>query len=190
MSQLSVLEYSLDELRRVVAALDDTQMDTVSNCAPWTVRRLASHALNNQLLWAGIVTGEELVSPEVTMGAVAYDGDLAAFADDVARRALALWRTDGVLSQTHVTPLGALPGSIVINFPTIDALAHAWDLSASVGHAIEFAPEELPAISAIVEATCTDAAREHGLIQPATEAPGDATDTERLLALAGRTISR
>ncbi len=190
MSQLSVLEYSIDELRRVVAALDDTQMDTVSNSAPWTVRRLASHALNNQLLWAGIVTGEELVSPEVTMGAVAYDGDLAAFADDVARRSLALWRTDGVLSQTHVTPLGELPGSIVINFPTIDALAHAWDLSASVGHAIEFAPEELPAISAIVDATCTDVAREHGLIQPATEAPGDATDTERLLALAGRTIPR
>ena len=63
-------------------------METVSNCAPWTVRRLASHTLNNQLLWAGLVTGEQLVSPEETMGAVAYDGDLAAYADDVARRAL------------------------------------------------------------------------------------------------------
>ena len=42
---------------------------------------------------------------------------------------------------------GAGAGPIVINFPTIDALAHAWDLSASVGRAIEFAPEELPAIS-------------------------------------------
>jgi len=190
MSQLSLLEYSLDELRQVVAALDGTQMNAVSNCAPWTVRRLASHALNNQLLWAGMVTGQELVSPEITMGAVAYDGDLPAFADEVARRALTLWQTDGVLSQTHVTPLGELPGTIVINFPTIDALAHAWDLSASVGHAIEFAPEELPAISAIVDATCTDAAREHGLIQPATEAPPDATDTERLTTLAGREIPR
>jgi uncharacterized protein (TIGR03086 family) len=190
MSQLSVLEYSLDELRRVVAALDDTQMETVSNCAPWTVRRLASHALNNQLLWAGLVTGEQLVSPEDTMGAVAYDGDLAAFADDVARRSLALWRTDGVLSQTHVTPMGELPGTVVINFSTIDALAHAWDISASVGHALEYAPEQLPAISVIVDATCTDAARDHGLIQPVTEAPGDATETERLMALAGRAIPR
>ena len=190
MSQLALLEYSLDELSRVVAALDDAQMATVSNCAPWTVRQLASHALNNQLLWAGMVTGEELVSAEVTMGAVAYDGDLAVFADEVARRALALWRTEGVLSQTHVTPLGELPGSIVINFPTIDALAHSWDLSASVGHAIEFAPEEMPGISAVVDATCTEGARAMGLIQPATEAPGDATDTERLMALAGRTIPR
>jgi hypothetical protein len=73
MNEVAMLEYSLDELSRVVAALDDAEMDTVTNCAPWTVRQLASHALNNQLLWAGMVTGEELVSAEVTMGAVAYD---------------------------------------------------------------------------------------------------------------------
>jgi uncharacterized protein (TIGR03086 family) len=190
MSQLDTLGYSLRELSAVVASLDDSDMGTVSNCAPWTVRRLASHALNNQLLWAGLVTGEHLVSPEETMGAVAYDGDLAAYADDVARRALALWQTEGVLSQTHVTPMGELPGSVVINFSTIDAVAHAWDLSASVGRAIEFAPEEMAAISAVVAATCTDAARDHGLIQPVTAVPDDATETERLMAAAGRAISR
>jgi uncharacterized protein (TIGR03086 family) len=190
MSQLATLEYSLHELSRVVGALNDSEMDTISNCAPWTVRQLASHALNNQLLWAGMVTGEDLVSAEDTMGAVAYEGDLALFADDVARRALALWETEGVLLQTHVTPLGELPGSIVINFPTIDALAHSWDLTASVGRAIEFTPEEIPAIAAVVEATCTDGARAMGLIKAATEPPGDATDTERLIAAAGRTIPR
>jgi uncharacterized protein (TIGR03086 family) len=174
----------------VVASLDESDLDTVSNCAPWTVRRLASHALNNQLLWAGTVTGEQLVSPEDTMGAVAHDGDLARYADDVAQRALALWQTDGVLDAVHVTPLGELPGIVVINFPTIDAIAHAWDLAASVGRPIEFAVEELPAVSAVVEATCTDAARDHGLIQPVTTVPDDATATERLMAAAGRAISR
>jgi len=190
MSQLDTLEYSLGELRGAVASLDDADLDTVSNCAPWTVRQLASHALNNQLLWAGMVTGEQLVSPEDTMGAVAYDGDLARYADDVAQRALALWQTDGVLDAVHVTPLGELPGSVVVNFPTIDALAHAWDLSASVGHPIEFAADKMPAVSAVVELTCTDAAREHGLIQPVTAVPSDANDTERLMAAAGRAISR
>ena len=190
MSQLSVLEYSLGELRRVITDLDDIEMDVPSNCPPWTVRRLASHALNNQLLWAGMVTGAQLVSPEDTMSAVSYEGDLAAYAGAVMDRALELWRTDGVLEQTHTTPLGELPGTIVINFPTVDAFAHAWDLSASVGHALEFAPEQLPAISAIVHATCTDAAREHGLIQPVTAAPDDATETEQLMTLAGRAIPR
>jgi uncharacterized protein (TIGR03086 family) len=188
--EMATLKYALDELSAVVAALDDSQMDTVTNCAPWTVRRLASHALNNQLLWAGMVAGVDIVSAEVTMGAVAYDGDLARFADEVARRAFALWSIEGVLDQIHATPLGELPGSMVINFAIIDAVAHSWDLSASVGRAIEFTPEEIPAISAVVDVTCTDAARAHGLIQPVTEPPGDATDTERLMATAGRTIPR
>jgi uncharacterized protein (TIGR03086 family) len=132
----------------------------------------------------------ELVSAEVTMAAVAHEGVLVVLTGEVARRTLALWRTEGVLSETHVTPFGELPGTVVINFPTIDALAHSWDISASVGRAIEVAPEEIPAISAIVDATCTDEARELGLIRPVTEPPGDATDTEHLMALAGRTIPR
>ena len=190
MDQLATLEYGLDELRRRVASLDDSRMETVTNCEPWTVRRLASHALNNQLLWAGLVTGQHLVSAEDTMGAVPVEGDLASFADDVAARAIAMWGTEGVLDSMHATPFGSLPGSVVINFAAIDALAHAWDLSSSVGRPIEFEPRAIPSVSAIVEMTCTDGAREHGLIKAATEPPPDATDTERLMAAAGRAIRR
>lgn len=190
MDQLATLEYALGELRNVVAALDVSQMDTVTNCEPWTVRRLASHALNNQLLWAGLVTGRQLVSAEDTMGAVAIEGDLKPVADDVVERALSLWRTDGVLAATHATPFGELPGSVVVNFAIVDAVMHAWDLSASTGQPIEFRPSAISAISAVVEATCTDAARAAGLIRPATEPAPDATDTDRLVAAAGRSAGR
>src|SRR3954468_11256609 len=108
MDQLATLEYALDELRGVVTTLDDSQMDMVTNCEPWTVRRLASHALNNQLLWAGVVTGQELASAEDTMGAVPIAGDLAPIADEVVGRAMALWRSKGVLEATHATPFGEL----------------------------------------------------------------------------------
>lgn len=190
MTQVETLEFALSELRTVVDSLDSSAMDTVTNCEPWTVRQLASHALNNQLLWAGMVAGKQIVSVEDAMGGVPHEGDLALFADDAIRRALALWETNGVLERTHVTPFGELPGSIVILFPTVDAFVHAWDLSATVGHAIEFSPDAIPTVTAVVEATCTDAAREHGVILPATEPPADATDTERLMAAAGRTIPR
>ena len=93
---------------------------------PWTVRRLASHALNNQLFWAGTVTGKETPSFEATMGAEPYDGDLGQFVSDVARRAIDMWRTDGIFDTLHVTPLGEVPGTVVINFAIIDALCHAW----------------------------------------------------------------
>jgi uncharacterized protein (TIGR03086 family) len=190
MDQLATLGYALEELRRTVASLDDSQMETVTNCEPWTVRRLASHSLNNQLLWGGLVTGEHLVSLEDTMGAVPHEGDLAAFADDVAARAMAMWGTEGALEATYNTPFGMLPGSVVVTFPTIDAVAHAWDLSSSIGRPIEFDPSAIPAISTIVDAVCTDDVRAMGIIKPATQAPPDATNTERLMAAAGRTISR
>ncbi len=144
---------------------------------------------NNQLLWGGLVTGQEIVTVDETMGAEPYDGDLAAFADDVAERSLAMWGTDGVLTSAHNTPFGELPGSVIINFATIDALCHAWDLSVSLGRPIEFPPETIPAIAAVVEATCTDAVRELGLIKGVAATPSDASDTDRLMAQAGRSRS-
>ena len=48
---------------------------------------------------------------------------------------LELWRGDGVMTAQHDTPFGVLPGAVVVDFAVIDAAAHAWDLSASVGRA-------------------------------------------------------
>ena len=165
-------------------------MDGPTNCDPWTVRRLASHAVNNQFVWAGLVAGQHLVDVEVAMGAVPIEGDLEPVADEATAHAMELWRTDGILDAVHATPFGELPGSAVIDFAVIDAAAHAWDLSTSVGHALEFDPAYIDVLSEVFAATCTDAAREVGLIQSPTEVPDDATATETLMSLAGRAIRR
>ncbi|MEP7178981.1 MAG: TIGR03086 family metal-binding protein, partial [Pseudonocardiales bacterium] len=138
------------------------------------------------LLWAGLVTGQETVSAEVTMGAVAYDGDLATYADEMAERSLAMWQTPGLLTAVHATPFGELPGSVVVNFAIIDALCHAWDLSASLGRPLEFPAEHISAIDVVVEATCTDPVRELGLIKDVAPIARDASETDRLMAKAGR----
>jgi uncharacterized protein (TIGR03086 family) len=187
---LQTLDYALEELRRVVGALDESVMESPTNCEPWSVRRLASHALNNQLVWAGLVTGQQIVALDDAMGAVPIDGDLGPIAGDVTARAFELWSSEGVLDAMHTTPFGELPGAVVIDFAIVDAAAHAWDLSASVGRPLEFDPAHIPVLTDVVEATCTDAAREIGLIQPPTDLPEGATDTERLLSAAGRAIPR
>src|SRR6476469_964117 len=127
MDHLTLLAYAEDELNRVVAGLDETEMDVVSNCQPWTIRRLASHALKNQLFWAGTVSGQELMALDEAMAAVPYEGDLAPIAAEVTALALRLWRSDGVLTAQHETPFGVLPGAVVVDFAVIDAAAHAWD---------------------------------------------------------------
>jgi uncharacterized protein (TIGR03086 family) len=190
MDHLHAIDYGLGQLRDVVGTLTGPELERTSNCEPWTVRRLASHSLNNQLVWAGLVTAQSLVSVDDTMAAVPLEGELAPIADAVVERTASLWRTDGVLDAMHVTPFGEAPGSVVILFAIVDALAHAWDLSASVGRPIEFDASELPWIADVVAATCTDAAREHGLIKAPAAVPTDATATERLMAAAGRSIGR
>jgi uncharacterized protein (TIGR03086 family) len=136
------------------------------------------------------VTGQQLVTVDDATGAVPIEGDLGPVGVDVTTRAQELWRTEGVLSAVHATPFGELPGDVVIDFAIIDAAAHAWDLSSSLGRAIEFPAETIPAMADVVALTCTEHTVELGLIKPPTEAPPDATDTERLMAAAGRTIDR
>jgi len=47
--QLATLDFAVHALEEQIVVLPAEQMDAVSNCEPWTVRRLASHALHNQL---------------------------------------------------------------------------------------------------------------------------------------------
>ena len=190
MDHLTLLEHAEGQLVQVIQGLDEAEMDVMTNCPPWTVRRLASHTLKNQLFWAGTVSGQPLMALEESMGAVPYDGDLAPIATDVAARVLRLWRGPGVMTAQHETPFGVLPGAVVVDFAIIDAAAHAWDLSASLGRAIDFPPEAIPAMTDVVALTCTDHTVELGLVKEPTEPPSDATDTERLMAAAGRTIPR
>jgi uncharacterized protein (TIGR03086 family) len=190
MDHLALLTYSEDMLHQVVRGLGAEEMGLDSNCPPWTIRHLASHALKNQLFWAGSVVGEDLMALEESMAAVPYEGDLGGIAAEVAEHAVRLWHRDGVMTAEHATPFGVLPGAVVVNFAIVDAAAHAWDVSASLGRAIEFSPDAVPALTDVFAVTCTDHTVELGLIKPPTEAPDDATDTERLLATAGRTISR
>ena len=190
MDRLELLALAEGQLSRVIHGIDAAEMDVLTNCPPWTVRRLASHVLKNQLFWAGSVSGRQLMALDESMGAVPYDGDLAPIADEVMARALGLWRSDGVMTAQHDTPFGVLPGAVVIDFAIIDAAAHAWDLSASLARPIEFPAEMVPAMADVVALTCTDRTVELGLVKPPTEAPPDATDTERLMAAAGRTIHR
>jgi uncharacterized protein (TIGR03086 family) len=188
--RLVLLELAETQLVEVIRTLEDDELDLDTNCPPWTVRRLASHVLKNQLFWAGSISGQQLMGLQEAMGAVAYDGDLAPIAADVTERALELWRVPGVMTAQHDTPFGVLPGTVVVDFAIIDAAAHAWDLSASLGRGIDFAAETIPTMTEVVALTCTDHTVELGLVKPPVTPPPDASDTERLMAAAGRTIGR
>ncbi len=74
------------------------------------------------------------------------------------------------MTAQHDTPFGVLPGSVVIDFAIIDAAAHAWDLSASLGRAIEFPARLDPGDDDVVALTCTEHTVELGPDQAADRA--------------------
>lgn len=189
MEQLSTLDFALDQLVGVISTIEDGQMELETDCHPWSIRQLASHAVNSQLLWVSILTGEPTVSVEDTMSAVAYEADdLVSIAEDAAMRARTTWGAPGLLDAIHSTPFGELPGRAIINFPTIDASAHAWDIASALGRPIEFPAESISALAHVIEAACNEQTRAMGLFASPSEAPTDATETERLMAAAGRAI--
>ena len=77
-----------------------------------------------------------------------------------------MWGSEGVLDAVHAPPFGELPGTVGIDFRTVDALAHAWDISASVGRSIEFSPELIPARSLLVDRVCADQVCAHRASSP------------------------
>jgi hypothetical protein len=53
---------------------------------------------------------------------------------------------------------------------------------------MEFPAEWIPRLTGVVELTCTEHTVELGLVKPPPSPPADTTDTQWLMAAAGRTI--
>ncbi len=189
MDDLTLLTGAEHELNRVIATLEGGELDVVSNCPPWTVRRWPAMLSRTSSSGPGSSPARTSWRRTRRWPLVPYEGELAPIAAEVTDRVARLWHTEGVLAAHHDTPFGELPGAVVVNFAIVDAAAHAWDLSASLGRAIEFPSDWIPRMTGVVELTCTEHAVEIGLVKPPTEPPDGATDTHRLMAAAGRTVA-
>jgi uncharacterized protein (TIGR03086 family) len=153
----SVTTTSLDTLRQVASAIDDTNGDVPTPCSEWTVTQVLQHAVGDQLAWAaslGVGSGpsENPFTPS---------GHLKGSVRDLVEPAFALADTAwaGVKSddETVPTPLpqGALPPNIAAAACALDAAVHAWDIAVALGQPSPLTPQLatdlLPAARDVVE---------------------------------------
>ncbi len=190
MDPIDTLARCLAHTRATVAAVPDGEWTTVTNCEPWTADVLLGHIVASQLLWLGAIDGNERVSVSQVMKPEALGGDRLARLDEVIDEALTVWRTDGVLDRDITGAFGTLPGYDTIVFPSIDALAHTWDLASSTGLDPDLPDEMLPIAKDLVARAVNDTTRQFGLFAEPPALDAHATETDRLMALAGRRRTR
>jgi hypothetical protein len=96
------------ELNRVISAIDDLEMDILTNCARGRSAGLASYALKNQPFWVGRVTGQEISGAEESMAAC-LRRRTAPIADEVPRASVGTSAHRRVMTARHATPFGDKP---------------------------------------------------------------------------------
>jgi uncharacterized protein (TIGR03086 family) len=172
---------------RVVAGVTPAHYGRPTPCTEWDVRTLLNHVLGTLAL------GRDLLSDSPPRDPAMGPGGLPS-ADMVGDDPLDAYRT-GVadllaaagddLGRTHTTPLGEMPGQVLVGFTTVDILVHGWDLARATGQDAPVDPSLAADVLAFAHQSVTDDSRAP-LIGPAVPVAADAPVMDRLAGYMGR----
>jgi uncharacterized protein (TIGR03086 family) len=177
------METTADRYRRLagafadaVAAVPEDAWDAPSPCEEWSARDVVDHVVKTQGMFLGFVGGELAPGPPDPAGAWASaSAQTQAVLDDPQRAAQEF---DGLMGRSSYA-------DAVDRFLCTDLVVHGWDLATATGQGWTAAPEDLSKVRDVV-ASFGDAARSPGAFGPELEAPADADEQTKVLALVGR----
>jgi uncharacterized protein (TIGR03086 family) len=176
------LEPAARELTHVVARVDDAALDGPTPCADWTVRDLLGHLLGLTTHFATVARKQP---PVEGLGALPDD-----WRDRITERALdlaAAWRDPEAWTGEGEAGGVRMPNAQLGVVALEEIVMHGWDLAVSVDVPYSVADADVAAIEGfVVGAQQFPPEQRAGLYGPVLDVPADATEFERLLALAGR----
>lgn len=103
----------------------------------------------------------------------------------ITRRSQAAWSTVRDLNAELSTFIGVMPAGQALAIITFSTVVHGWDLAVATGQAGEL-PEHLAEAAQQVAAELVPVLRPRGLFAHDVDLAGEATPTQRLVALTGR----
>ena len=162
-------------------------------CDGWTVRDLVNHVVGGNVLFTQLLQGSPL--PEgAGLSAVAStdflgDDPVAAF-DASVSGLLAAFEMPGVMAQTFPTPIGVVPGAVVVHLRVTEWLVHGWDLQTALGR-LGSLPEDLAEEEIAISRAGIEALPPGRMpFAPPQPAGAEAPASDRLAALLGRDVGR
>jgi len=127
-----------------LARVQPDDLDADTPCEGWRLRDLLDHMLGSLDRLAAAASGEGEAAPPAPVAPVDRLGDdcgRTAFAA-TRDRALAVWRTPGVMERTCVLPLGTVTGAVVAQVNLAEVVVHGWDVGRATGEDVDI-PDEL-----------------------------------------------
>lgn len=178
MDDLTVLEQTYGNARRIVAGIDDEDLRRPTPCPEWDVEALVGHYVNAVEMSPEMLAGgrpDPSREPDLTDRVGAFDAATAAN--------LEAWRKPGAVDTE--TPV--LPGMRLVDLNLLDAVAHTWDLASALGVDPDIDDDVAAHVLARWQDAPLDKSREFGAFGPEVPVPADAPALDRLLGLSGRT---
>ncbi|UUO04070.1 TIGR03086 family metal-binding protein [Mycolicibacterium novocastrense] len=174
--------------QRLVALVSSIEADSYSSptpCDRWDVRALLSHALASIDAFAAAVDGAPGPDmAQVFSGADIVGDDLGA-TQRITRRSQAAWSTVRDLNAELSTFIGVMPAGRALAIITFSTVVHSWDLAVATGQAGEL-PSTWPKRPNRWRPNWFPSCVRRGLFAHDVDLAGEATPTQRLVALTGR----
>ena len=140
----------------VLAHVTQEQLTLPTPCADWQVHDLIDHIVGATQFFADLA--EFGSSPEDEEWPAYSEGNFVTSFGQQARRALSAFEAPEAMERVMALPIGAAPGSQVIQVATGEIFIHGWDLAKATGHAVP-ADDELAAelLASDWPSMCTEA---------------------------------
>jgi uncharacterized protein (TIGR03086 family) len=186
-----LLARALDATGDLVAGVRPDQWEAPTPCTGWSVRDLVNHFVGGNHMFAGILRGGQLAPPAQAAKARAADhlGDDPVAAYRQSGRALQdAFAQPGVLAQMFPSPVGTVPGVVVLHLRITELLVHGWDLArATARRAARRRPRR--ARTAVHPGKLADIPADRQPFAPPQPVSADAPAIDRLAACLGRRVT-
>lgn len=182
------LEYHARAVHDLIAGTSTEQMDDATPCAAWDTRALITHLVGGATILGGAFRGEPITGgPDAAASDLLGDDPVAAW-DEAIEAFREAVDAPGALEREVTSPLGAMPGSMLLDILTFDALVHAWDLARATGQPFDPPAEIVEPAFAAAQAMLAPQMRNGDTFAAEQTPPPGATEIERLAAFTGRTV--
>jgi len=134
---MASLDRALSGVGRLIAGVEADQWSAPTPCAGWDVRALVDHLASSSLNVAALVRDE----PRPDRSPEQVTGDPVAAYRSATATMRAAFAEPGVLEQVYQSPIGPVPGSVIVHLRISELLIHGWDIARATGQPTDLDPE-------------------------------------------------